>query len=280
MSVKQFIQISSNKLFPKVYNDLIFLIKNRYFCNHKNPTSFNEKIQWRKEHQHDERFPLMVDKWEVRSYIEKVIPEILVPSLGVYEEFEEIEFDSLPQQFIIKPTHGFGRVIICENKDELNLLEVNKEIKKWLSYNQFFITGEWQYKDIKPRIIIDKLLGNNITDYKFFCFDGEPFAIQIDFDRYINHKRQMRKTDWSIMECELAYPSDTRDLEKPKELDRMIDICRLLSQNYDFVRVDLFLIDGNIYFSELTFTPGNGMDRFSPREMDYYFGKQWKINKE
>lgn len=232
-----------------------------------------------KKNQHDSRYPMLVDKWEVREYISQIEPKILVPTYGVYSKIEDINFEELPDSFIMKPTHGFGKIVICSDKKTLDKEELLKTAQKWFSYNQFSITGEWQYKDLKPRIIVDTLLGENIKDYKFFCFDGEPYAIQIDSDRYTNHKRQLLDTNWKKIPCSLAYPDDESVLEKPTELEEMLNISRKLSKGFDFVRVDLFLVNGKIYFSELTFTPGNGMDRFTPYDMDAQFGNQWIIDK-
>lgn len=268
-----------NKLCPNLYNMVVFRVKNGYFCNLNNPTTFNEKVQWRKKNQHDSRYPMLVDKWEVREYISQIEPKILVPTYGVYSKIEDINFEELPDSFIMKPTHGFGKIVICSDKKTLDKEELLKTAQKWFSYNQFSITGEWQYKDLKPRIIVDTLLGENIKDYKFFCFDGEPYAIQIDSDRYTNHKRQLLDTNWKKIPCSLAYPDDESVLEKPTELEEMLNISRKLSKGFDFVRVDLFLVNGKIYFSELTFTPGNGMDRFTPYDMDAQFGNQWIIDK-
>lgn len=278
--MKRNIQMFLNKLCPNLYNMFVFRVKNGYFCNLSNPKTFNEKVQWRKKYQHDSRYPMLVDKWEVRKYISQVEPEILVPTYGVYSKIEDIKFEDLPDRFIMKPTHGFGKVVICTDKKKLVKEELIKTAQKWFSYNQYTITGEWQYKDLKPRIIVDSLLGENIKDYKFFCFDGEPYAIQVDSDRYTSHKRQLLDTDWVKLPCSLAYPDDKSVLEKPDELAKMLDISRKLSKGFDFVRVDLFLVDGRIYFSELTFTPGNGMDRFTPYSMDIQFGNQWKVDKK
>lgn len=277
MSAKRKIQIILNKICPDLYNYIYFFVKNHYFYNISNPQTFNEKIQWRKKYQHDSRYPLLVDKWEVRNYVSEICPDILVPTYGVFNSVEEINFDLLPDAFIMKPTHGFGQVIICIDKNTLDRKKVMDRMKSWFSYNQFSITGEWQYKDIRPRVIVDQLLGENIKDYKFFCFDGEPYAIQIDSDRYFDHKRQIRDINWNRIECSLAYPNDETELDKPKQLDAMLKICYQLSKNFDFVRVDLFLIKGKIFFSEMTFTPGNGMDRFRPKEMDYQFGRKWNL---
>lgn len=259
---------------------MTFVLKNRYFCHTRNPRTFNEKIQWRKKYQHDPRYVRLVDKWSVREIVEKLYPGILVKSYGVFDSVEDINFAALPDRFIIKPTHGFGKVIMCNGKSTFDEQVAKKTMQEWLGYNQFYITGEWQYRDLKPRIIIDELLGENINDYKFFCFNGEPYAIQIDSDRYLTHKRQLRDIDWKRIPCSLAYPEDENELVKPDELSEMLDICRKLSQGFDFVRVDLFLVNRKIYFSELTFTPGNGMDCFSPRRFDYEFGMMWKIEEQ
>lgn len=277
MSFKRIMQIKLNKICPDLYNSLIFLLKNKYICNVKRPKTFNEKIQWRKKYQHDERYPFLVDKWEVRQFIKNKFPEILIPTFGVYDNPEDINIEDLPEKFIMKPTHGFGKVIICTDKSNIDIDQMKQTVKSWFSYNQYLITGEWQYKDLKSRVIVDKLIGENIKDYKIFCFHGKPFAIQIDSDRYLNHKRQFRDIEWNKMDFRLAYPDDTTELKKPKDLERILAISKNLSKDFDFVRVDLFLVDGKIYFSELTFTPGNGMDRFFPKEMDYVFGEKWLI---
>lgn len=277
MSIKRTIQIACNRVVPNAYNFVLFAIKNHYFCNLQQPESFNEKIQWRKKYQHDARFPDLVDKWKVREFVAQIAPEILIETYGVYKKIDDIDFTRIPDGFIIKPTHGFGKVIICEDKSDFDEKAARKTMQSWLKYNQFDITGEWQYRDLMPRIIIDKLIGNNIKDYKFFCFDGQPYAVQIDSDRYINHTRQIRDINWNVIPCELAYPMDDKEICKPTELSNMLEICRKLSAGFDFVRVDLFLVEGKIYFSEMTFTPGNGMDRFIPRMYDYEFGRKWII---
>ena len=277
--IKRKIEVFINKICPKLYNSIVFRHKVGYWCNYENPKTFNEKVQWRKYHQHDSRFPALVDKYSVRDYVEQRCPGILVENYSVYSNIDEIDFNELPDSFIIKPTHGFGELIFCEDKSKLDIEKCKKTMKGWLRYNQYNITGEWQYKDIEPRIIFDALLGSNISDYKIFCFYGKPYMIQIDSDRYSGeHKRQLRTIDWKLIDCQLSfYQKDEREIEKPKKLKEMLEICEKLSSDFDFVRVDLFYVDDNIYFSELTFTPGNGMLKFTPYEWDLKFGEKWKV---
>lgn len=278
MYAKRRIQVIANKIAPKLYNYWMFFVKNGYLGNFKNPKTFNEKVQWRKYYEKDTRIPQLVDKFEVKKYIANINPSIVVKTLGIYNNIDEINYSNLPNQFILKPTHGFGKVLMCTDKKSFDIENAKKVMREWFEYNQYDITGEWQYKNLKPRIICEELLGENIKDYKFFCFDGEPTIIQIDSDRYIDHKRQLRDTKWQRIKATLAYPNDEAELPRPKELDQMIDICRTLSAGFSFVRVDLYLVEGHIYFSELTFTPGNGMDRFNPKSFDIYLGEKWIIN--
>lgn len=266
------------KINKKGYIAYRFKKNNGYKCNFNEPSTFNEKVQWIKLNYYDPNYIMCADKFKVRQYIASCIGEAyLAPCIGIYDSVAEIDLDKLPTQFVMKPTHGFGEVLICKDKSQLNWKKESRKMKGWLKENQYDMTGEWQYKEIKPKIICEALLEENIKDYKFFCFNGEPKYIQVDYDRFINHKRQMFDINWNRIACSLCYPSDTQPIQRPKKLEEMLAICKVLSSTFEFVRVDLYSCKDKIYFGELTFTPGDGMDKFIPYAWDEKFGQLWHL---
>lgn len=266
------------KVNKKGYIGYRFKKNNGYTCNFNHPSTFNEKVQWIKLNYYNPNYTLCADKFRVRQYIaDKIGEKYLTPCIGIYDSVEEIDFEKLPFRFVIKPTHGFGEVLICKDKSQLDWKKESRKIRSWLKENQYDMTGEWQYKDIKPKIICEELLEENINDYKFFCFSGQPMYIQVDYDRFINHKRQMFDVNWNRIDCSLCYPSDDQRLERPAQLEEMLEICKVLSEGFEFVRVDLYSSKGKVYFGELTFTPGNGMDKFMPYMWDEKFGALWQL---
>lgn len=245
--------------------------------NFQKPKSFNEKIQWIKLNY---RNPLMIkcaDKYDVREYIkEKNLDSILNDIYGIYHDVEDIDLSKLPNSFVLKATHGSGWNIICRDKSELDWKVKYEKIKSWLNTNYYDIGGEWVYKNIQPRIIAERLLvdekGNLPKDYKIFCFNGKPKIIQVDLDRYQNHKRNLYDLEWNKLPVELQLPNSSTPVEKPKQLELMLEISKILSEDFPFVRVDLYNVNGKIYFGELTFYPGNGFEKFKPKEFDLLLG--------
>lgn len=242
--------------------------------NLKHPVSFNEKLTFLKINKYHNDYSEFADKVQVRKYVEETIgPKYLVPVIKIFNSVEEINFDLLPTSFVLKTNHGSGWNLICRDKNLLDENKVKRQFKRWLKYNAFYLTREYQYKQIKPAILCEEMLEYNLYDYKFFCFDGEPKIIQVDVDRFTNHRRAFFNTKWEKQNFSIRYPVSEKAIEKPSNLNEMISVCKKLSALFGFVRVDLYLVDGCIYFGELTFTPGGGNEPFNPVEYDYIFGR-------
>lgn len=252
-----------------------------------NPERFTEKIQWYKIHYRNPVMHQCVDKFLVREYIKnKGLEEILVPLIGYYNSFMEIPWDNLPDKFVMKTTHGGGglNVLVCNNKKEIDIEEVSKKFKfknKPVASNT--LGREWAYYGLIPGIVIEELLVNEdnpkagVNDYKIFCYSGRPKYVIVDVDRYIGHKRNFYTVDWENMRIESDCPESDREISKPENFDKMLKIAAKLSEDFPFVRVDLYNCSGRIYFGELTFYPWSGYVQYNPDEADYLLGKDFII---
>lgn len=250
------------------------------FLNLKNPKTFNEKIQWIKLYEKNPLMTLYADKYEVRKIVEKKIgSQILNELYGVFESPDEIDFDSLPESFVLKATHGSGWNIIVRDKSVLEIEKAKKKMKKWLGRNFYTKKREWAYKDIPPRIVCEKYMENkdgSLNDYKFYCFNGNPLFMQVDFDRYSGHSRAFYDPEWQKLDFFITKSGKARHCEeehkRPDCLTEMVKIARVLSSNFTFARVDMYEVDGKAVFGEVTFYPKNGGGRFSPGYRDAEFG--------
>lgn len=261
-----------------------YYIKTGKRLNLSNPVRYTEKLQWYKLYYRD---PLMVtcsDKYDVREYVkEKGLKDILNPLYGVYSKVEDIKFDSLPQSFAMKNTSGSGGNIFIEDKDNTDIKGITNEANKWLKTKTVKYGREWSYYDIKPRITIEKLLerdeNNDIPDYKFFCFNGEVKYLYTMIDYTDDHEkgkcsfytRDFIKLPYRRSE----YAPINKELEKPKNFEKMIKIAEILSQDFPHVRVDLYNIKGDIIFGELTFYNASGYTVFEPDDFDYILGNEF-----
>ncbi|MCG2461179.1 glycosyl transferase [Flavobacteriaceae bacterium F89] len=253
-----------------------------YTLNLKNPKSLNEKAQWLKLH---DRSPLHVtcaDKFAVRDHIkEKIGEKYLIPLVLSTTDIEEIAPENLPDYpVIIKTNHNSGGVTIVKDKNTMDWLKIRDTLKEQLRSNYGDGKGEWQYKDIKPCIIIEKLLldksGNIPPDLKLHCFNGKLKFVQVDLDRAIDHKRNLYDENWSFLDCTWRYKNG-RDIKKPKVFDEMVAVAEKLAQDFIYVRVDLYNLEDKIYFGELTFHTESGFGKFEPQEWDYKLGKMLQL---
>nr|WP_321262488.1 ATP-grasp fold amidoligase family protein [uncultured Sphaerochaeta sp.] len=243
-----------------------------------NPITYNQKLQWLKLYDHNPKYVDLVDKFAVREYVKDTIGEqYLVPLFGVYNTVMEIDFSALPDQFVMKPTHTSGDVLICTDKLSLSTSTVREIASRWLQKRYYWGVREWPYKNIAPRIVCEKLLidesGFELKDYKVFCFNGIPKFIQVDFSRFSSHKRNFYSLDWKLLDFENGYPSDhSVHIEKPVCLEEVITLAKQLSKNMPHVRVDFYICGSQIYFGELTFYHGSGYKKFTPESYDTLFG--------
>ncbi len=241
--------------------------------NVKNPRTFNEKIMYLKIHPVIKNGEMLADKYRVRDFIaEKIGEQYLVPLFGVYDKVEDIDFNSLPEKFVLKSNHGSGWNIVCKNKQEINWKKACKKMEYWLTHTQYYVSREWQYRHCPRKIIGEQFLEYNITDYKFFCFNGEPRYIQIDTGRFTNHHRAIMSTQWELMPFALGYAIPQEIPQRPQQLEEMIRLAKILSEGTNFVRVDFYIHDNKVYFGEITLHPNGGCDYFSPNEYDKILG--------
>ena len=262
--------------------------------NLKNPQTFNEKLQWMKVYDHNPLYTQLVDKYEVREFVENLnVKDLhLIPLLGVCEKFDDIDFDKLPERFVLKCTHDSGGLCICRDKSAFDKEKAKKKINKSLSRNFYYQGREWPYKNVKPRIIAEAYMddfeegeegyGQGLTDYKFFTFNGEPKMLYISrgLENHATAKISFFDLNGEFMPFKRSdYEGFSEKPDMPKELSRMTEIARECSKKIEapFLRVDLYVIKGRIYFSEFTFFPCGGMMPIDPPEWDNKIGSWIKL---
>lgn len=273
-----------------VYLRILYKARTGKRLNLKNPKTFNEKLQWLKINDRKSRYSILVDKYEVRKYIsEKIGEEYLIPLIGVYDSFDDINFDKLPKKFVIKCTHDSGGLVICRDKNKLDHQIAREKINKSLKRNYYYSGREWPYKNVKPRIIIEQFMEEankdiakyGLIDYKFHCFNGEPKFLYVSQGLEDHKTAQMSFYDLNFEKLPFRradYDQLNREVNIPLNFEKMKEICSKLSKDIDFLRVDLYEINGKIYFSELTFTPCSGMMPFEPMEYDDIVGEMLKLS--
>ena len=249
-----------------------------YELNLENPQTFNEKIQWLKCYYRDPLMGVCADKVAVREFIKEIIgEEYLTPIYGVYNTPEEINFNLLPDSFVLKTNHASGQVIVCKDKSKIDFQKIKQQLNKWLRYNYYYLSGEWVYRNIKPKVICEKLLGSSVNDYKFYCFNGEPQILLVCSERANGVK--MNHYDMQLEELELhRNEKECGKPQLPKNFELMKSMVRLLANSFPFVRVDLYEVEGKIYFGEMTFFPASGTAKYEPIEWDYKLGEMLNLN--
>ncbi|MBR3739246.1 MAG: glycosyl transferase [Clostridia bacterium] len=235
----------------------------------QHPKTFNEKLQWLKLYDRKPIYSTIVDKYAVKDYVSSIIgKDYIVPTFGVWDRFEDIDFESLPNQFVLKCTHDSGGLVIVKDKSKMDIREAGKIINKSLKRNYYHIGREWPYKNVKPRIIAEKYMEDSSTgelrDYKFFCFNGEAKCFKVDFDRFTEHRANYYSIDKKLMKLgeKVCPPDFDRDIRLPASIDQMKILAEKLAASIPFVRVDFYDVDGKIYFGELTFFPDSGFGKF------------------
>ena len=278
--IKKFIRYMCVNNLLNFLSDEIYLKLKYWACmdgklNLINPQSFNEKLQWLKLNDRNPLYTKLVDKYEVREYIKKEIgEEYLVPIYGVWEKFDNIDFEKLPDQFVIKCTHDSGGIVICKDKKLFDKKKAKKKIEKLLKRNFYYIGREWPYKNIKPRIIVEKYLeelNGELTDYKFLCFNGKAKLIEIHQGRFRSHTQDFYDIEWNKTNITQGPVAD-EDIPKPQNLEKMIELSEKLAQNFIHVRIDWYNINGKIIFGEITLYDGSGFYKFDLEEYNKKIG--------
>lgn len=268
----------------KLYLKLLFPLKVGYKLNLENPQTYNEKLQWIKLYYRKPIMSVMADKYAAKQYIENIIgDEYVVKNYGVWEHFNDIDFSTLPESFVLKTTHDQGGVVVVKDKNELDIKKAKAKLERHLKKGTYHLMKEWPYKNIQPRIIAEELLidteKGDLWDYKFYCFNGEPKLM------YISHGRQADTTylDFYDMDFEKqdisrpGFSASEKNINKPEQWELMKELSLKLSAGWPHLRVDFYCIDRKLYLGELTFFQGGGMMPFYPESWDYKLGEYIKL---
>ncbi len=273
-------RLSDEKLLKKVFKSQL-----GYSLNLENPTTFNEKLQWLKLYDRKPIYTTMVDKYEAKKYVSNIIGEQhIIPTLGVWERFEDIDFDLLPDQFVLKCTNDSGGLSICRNKCSFDKSKAEHKIKKSLKRNYYLKYREWPYKNVKPRIIAEHFMKDRdfetLNVFKIFNFNGEPKIIQvIQGDKTANETIDYFDTEWNLLDLKQNYPNSKSPLQKPESLSTMLNFARQLTADDvpPFIRTDFYEVNGKVYFSEYTFYSDSGFAKFEPDEWDLILGNYLEL---
>lgn len=275
-----------NGLSDEKYVSLMYKVHVGKKLNLDNPKGFNEKLQWLKLYDHNPAYIEMVDKIDAKKYVAHIIgEEFIIPTIQVWDSVEEIDFSSLPNKFVIKCSHDSGSVVVCKDKNQLNIKEVKKKLQHGMRRNLYYWGREWPYKSVKPRILAEKYLddGNKeLIDYKFMCFNGKVKCLFTVTNRFSGGNMHVTfyDIDWNIMPFARHYGVDSAPIDKPKSFDKMVELSEKLSTGLTFARIDFYEVEGKPYFGEITLCPGNGIEKFSPDVWDYKIGDMMVLPKE
>lgn len=268
----------------KLYLSICFKAVFNRKISWENPVSFNEKLQWLKIYNRQNTYTILVDKYEVKKYVADIIGnEYIIPTLGVWERFEDIDFEVLPEKFVLKCTHDSGGIVLCKNKSQLDIDKVKEKLESNLKHNFFYNGREWPYKNVKPRIVAEKYLEvddlEDLKDYKLMCFNGEVKCSLVCSDRYTASglKIVFYDRNWNKLPFVIKDPMYEGEIDKPQKYDKMIQLAERLARGIPFVRVDFYEVMGKVYFGEMTFFPVSGLGRFSPEEWDEVLGVWIKL---
>ena len=279
--IKHFLFMVFGRLLPDaLWADKLYL---KIFYKHKqgetlsfcNPVTFNAKTQWLKLYDRKDLYTAMVDKYEVKKIVAQCIgEEHIIPTIGCWERFEDIDFEKLPEKFVLKTNHDSGGVLICTDKSKIDYEKAKKCFNKKLKTNYYYNGREWPYKNVRLKILAEEYMEDvkdeDLKDYKVYVFNGKVKCIHVDYDRFTNHRRNFYDCDWNYLPFTTLYPTDPKHIiEKPAKLDEMIEFAEAITKRIDtpaFLRVDFYIIKGKIYFGETTFYHGSGLERFYPVE--------------
>ena len=278
--------IKIGRLIPdKAYLKLRFRADMGKKLNLKDPKTYNEKLQWIKLYDRNPLYTKLVDKYEVKPYVaERIGQEYIIPTLGVWDRVEDIDFESLPDRFVLKCTHDSGGLVICKDKSKLDVDAAKRKLNKSLKDNFFYVGREWPYKNVRPRILAETYMEDvetaELRDYKFFCFDGEVKAMFVATERQKQGeevKFDFYDADYNHLPFRQGHPNAKKPTEKPATYEQMRSLAEKLSQGLPQVRVDLYEVNGKNYFGELTFFHHDGFVEFEPEEWDRIFGSWIKL---
>lgn len=266
----------------ELYIKLRFFSGMRKFPDLKHPRTYNEKLQWLKLNDKHKEYTQLVDKYAVKEYLEnRDWGGRIIPTLGVWDRFDDIDFAKLPDQFVLKTTHDSGGIVIVKDKDKMDMGKAREKLEKSLKRKYFLMSREYPYKDVKPRIIAEKFMvdesGTELKDYKFFCFNGEVKFLFVATDRPFDTRFDFFDADFNHLPFKQGHPWAKKEIKKPANFEEMKQAAAALSKGMPHVRVDLYNINGEIYFGELTFFHFSGVVPFEPAEWDEKIGEYLKL---
>lgn len=283
----------------KTYLKVWYFNKTGEILDLDNPKNFNQKIQWLKLYDSTPIKTKLADKYLVREWVKEKIgrtfaqnPEnqaevdaegekYLIPLLGVWDKFDDIDFDKLPNRFVLKGNHGCAYNYIVKDKSKMNIEDARKKFNKWMKRNYAQNGGlELHYKDILPKIVAEAYIEDSnkeLNDYKIMCFNGKPQYIWIDQGRFTDRTENIYNTKWELQPFLLTYPNSKEEVPPPKNLDKMLELAEIMAKEFSLVRVDFYNVDGQIYFGEMTFTSASGIDKFIPSSYNKVWGDLLKL---
>ncbi len=285
-----------NWMDDETYIKLLYYLVFRHPLNLREPKTFNEKIQWLKLYDRRPDYTKMVDKYEVKKYIaDEIGEEFVIPTIGIWDDFEEIDFNGFPPRFVLKCTHDSGGIVICRDKSRLDIKNTRKKLSRLLKQNFFYYGREYPYKNVKPRIMAEQYMENTrnyelkysnhdnteneLIDYKLLCFNGK---VKVSFTcTEHNFSSGLKVTfydrEWNELPFERHYPKSSIPISKPHNYKKMVELAEHLSDGIPLLRVDFYEIQEKLYIGELTFYPGCGLEEFTPSSIDYEMGNWIEI---
>lgn len=278
----RFVRLTTNFWNDKTYISILYFLCKGKLINLKTPKTYTEKLQWLKLNYQNPKYTSLVDKYEMKHYVENVIGrEHIVPCYGIWDRFEDIDFDELPNQFVLKCTHDSGSFVICNDKNKLNINKIKKIINKGINRDYYKQWREWPYKNVRRRIIAEALLvdesSDSLTDYKFFCFHGEPQIMYISNDAGKNPTTDFFDMEFNNLDLRMRDPNSKQLPTKPACFDEMKSLARKLCKGMPHVRVDFYFVNGIIYVGELTFYHNSGLGRITPYKWELMLGNMLNI---
>ena len=276
---KGFFNWMSDEAFLKV----VFFFSFGRKVNLRNPQTFNEKLQWMKLNNRNPEYPMLVDKYEVKHYISEIMGEqYVIPTLGLWNNVDEINLDNLPDQFVLKCTHDSGSIVICRDKKSFDFTRAKEKLNSHLKKNLFWYGREWPYREVKPRIIAEQYFEDNnqqLLDYKVMCFNGEAKCCFVFSDRYSDSgvRLNVYNREWELMPVGREYTTPNPEILKPLHYDLMLQLAEGITKGMPFARVDFYEPKGRLLFGEITFFPNSGFTKFKPQEWDEIFGNWIKL---
>lgn len=262
----------------KSFIQLYYFVRFHHKCDFINPRTYNEKLQWLKLNNRDPLYTKLVDKFEVKEWVaSRIGAEYVVPTIGVWDTFDDIDFNDLPNRFVLKCTHDSEGLVIVQDKSTFDVCEAQKIIESAMAYNFYYIGREWPYYNVRPRIIAEPYLEDKkfgeLRDYKFFCFGGEPKCMFVATGRSAgNTKFDYYDLEFRHLDIKQHYLNSDVPIEKPDTYSKMIELSKILSKNMPHVRIDFYEVDGRLYFGECTFYHFSGFMPFEPTTWDVTFG--------